>query len=74
MKAGPGRDQPYPKYIPRILYQNGYETAFMGKWHMGFDDTRRPGFDRWVSFHAQGLYVNPVVNVGMASGGNCAAI
>ena len=30
---------------------------------MGFDDTRRPGWDHWISFHAQGLYINPVVNV-----------
>lgn len=48
---------------PRILFENGYETAFIGKWHMGFDDTRRPGWDHWISFHAQGLYINPVVNV-----------
>ena len=49
--------------FPRILYESGYETAFIGKWHMGFDDSRRPGFDHWVSFHAQGLYINSVMNV-----------
>ena len=47
---------------PRILRESGYETAFIGKWHMGFDDTRRPGFDHWVSFKAQGLYIDGVVN------------
>lgn len=49
--------------FPRILRESGYESAYIGKWHMGFDDTRRPGFDHWVSFHAQGLYIDPVVNV-----------
>jgi N-acetylglucosamine-6-sulfatase len=49
--------------FPRILYESGYETAFIGKWHMGLDDSRRPGFDHWVSFHGQGLYINSVMNV-----------
>jgi len=49
--------------FPRILFNEGYETAFMGKWHMGFDDTPRPGFDLWVSFRALGLYDNNQFNV-----------
>lgn len=49
--------------FPRILYESGYETAFIGKWHMGFEDSRRPGFDHWISFHGQGLYINSAVNV-----------
>ena len=47
---------------PRMLRESGYETAFIGKWHMGLDDSRRPGFDRWLSFKGQGIYIDGVVN------------
>jgi N-acetylglucosamine-6-sulfatase len=47
---------------PRMLREAGYETAFIGKWHMGLDDSRRPGFDRWLSFKGQGIYIDGVVN------------
>jgi N-acetylglucosamine-6-sulfatase len=49
-------------HFPLLLRQSGYETAFIGKWHMGNDDTPRPGFDRWVSFKGQGTYFNPDIN------------
>ena len=48
--------------FPRQLRENGYETAFVGKWHMGLDDSRRPGFDSWISFKGQGIYIDGVVN------------
>ncbi|MBI2687060.1 MAG: sulfatase-like hydrolase/transferase [Acidobacteria bacterium] len=48
---------------PRVLHDNGYETAFLGKWHMGVDDSARPGFDHWVSFPGQGESFDPPLNV-----------
>jgi arylsulfatase A-like enzyme len=49
--------------FPRLLHDAGYETAFLGKWHMGVDDTPRPGFDHWVSVRGQGRYLDPDFNV-----------
>jgi arylsulfatase A-like enzyme len=48
--------------FPKMLHDGGYETAFIGKWHMGNDDSPRPGFDRWISFKGQGVYQNPALN------------
>lgn len=48
---------------PRLLHDSGYDTAFIGKWHMGVDDSPRPGFDHWVSFPGQGESFDPPLNV-----------
>lgn len=46
------------EFFPQLLQKAGYETAFIGKWHMGGDrDDPQPGFDHWVSFKGQGVYV-----------------
>jgi N-acetylglucosamine-6-sulfatase len=47
----------------RLLHDAGYETAYIGKWHMGVDDSPRPGFNRWVSVKGQGRYFDPLLNV-----------
>ena len=49
--------------FPRMLHDAGYETAFIGKWHMGLDDNARPGIDHWVSVKGQGSYLDPELNV-----------
>jgi len=50
--------------FPKELQKAGYETAFVGKWHMGgSSDDPRPGFDRWVSFKGQGEYYNCTFNI-----------
>ena len=42
--------------FPKILRQNGYQTAIIGKWHLVSNPT---GFDFWEVFPGQGQYYNP---------------
>ncbi len=49
--------------FPKMLDAVGYDTAFIGKWHMGNDDTPRPGFDTWAVMKGQGEAINPEFNV-----------
>lgn len=57
----------YPAQLesfPALLQQAGYNTAYIGKWHMGEDDDNiRPGFDYWVTHKGQGKYYDTVFNV-----------
>ena len=50
--------------FPVVMREQGYRTAFVGKWHMGgANDAPRPGFDHWVSFPGQGAYFDQAFNV-----------
>ena len=46
----------------RELQALGYETAHIGKWHMGNDARPRPGYDLWVSFKGHGSLFDPELN------------
>lgn len=56
----------YPESLesfPRILQAAGYETAYIGKWHMGEEnDEPRPGFDWFVTHKGQGKYFDTEFN------------
>ena len=45
------------------LQRAGYRTGFFGKWHMGNDDSPRPGFSRWVAMRGQGEALDPQFNI-----------
>lgn len=45
---------------PKILQENGYQTAIYGKWHLGQGPEHCPtGFDDWAVVPGQGLYHDP---------------
>ncbi len=42
--------------FPKILQENNYQTALIGKWHLKSEPT---GFDYWTILPGQGSYYNP---------------
>jgi arylsulfatase A-like enzyme len=42
--------------FPKLLRGAGYQTAMVGKWHLGSDPT---GFDYWCILPGQGIYYDP---------------
>jgi len=57
----------YPVNLPGYhirLHVAGYETAYIGKWHMGEQsDEERLGFHYWASHKGQGTYFDNIFNI-----------
>src|SRR5699024_6222989 len=46
--------------VQKIMQKNGYQTAIVGKWHLGHGGNHDPtGFDYWNIFPGQGDYHDP---------------
>ncbi len=57
----------YPNHLgsfPRVLQSVGYDTGYIGKYHMGENnDEPRPGFDYFVTHKGQGKYFDTEFNI-----------
>jgi len=53
---------PQAPNIGELLRKSGYNTAFIGKWHMDNHSNPRQGWDYWLSFKGQGQYLDPELN------------
>ena len=52
------------KSFPLVLQGEGYDTAYIGKWHMGeHNDEPRPGFNWFVTHKGQGKYFDTEFNM-----------
>jgi len=56
LRTNQDRFDPRQLTFPRLLQQDGYRTALIGKWHLKTDPE---GFDHWEILPGQGSYYNP---------------
>jgi arylsulfatase A-like enzyme len=61
-----GNFTPFPSQnvtYASVLRDAGYDTGYIGKWHMGLQSGQRPGFSYSASYIGQGVFNNSVFEI-----------
>src|SRR5713101_9001806 len=53
------------RVFPELLEDKDYQTAYMGKWHLGEEGPAARGFHEWISTEHQGDYTNFLISTGL---------